>query len=183
MRELDIKLMLPLQKRHWIFFFLSMLLIALLLWMMGWGITHDPSFGSFQLLFFTFLMLQSAYRLRYLKSLYLRIGEAGLSWRLIDGVEYFQQWRPPISEHALRWERLRGVRHEASGMRCLLDDDATVFLPLSNLSYAQRQEVKRVTELHLAERNIELIPFVPAGWHETGNPEQFGTPGITDTKG
>jgi hypothetical protein len=172
MRELDLKLMLPLQKRHWFFFILSSLLLTLVMWMLLRGITHDPFFASTQLVIWIFLMLHSAYRIRYLKSLNLRIGEAGLAWRLIDGVEYFQQLRPPISEQHLRWERMRGVRHEATGMRCVLDDGSAVFLPLSNFSYSQRQDIKRVSELHLAERGIEVIPFVPAGWHQAGEPEQ-----------
>ena len=41
-----------------------------------------------------------------------------------------------------------------------------MFLPLSDFSYAQRQDIKRVIGLHLSEQNITAHAFTPVGWHD-----------------
>lgn len=166
MRELEIKMLVPLQKKHWILLLLSSAILVALPWTFFFGITQDPFYATTQVVVFLFLIGQSILRLRYLKSLALRIDEDGLAWRLIDGIDVFQRMRPPISEHKVRWDALRGVRHEATGMRCFLRDGADIFLPLSNFSYAQRQDIKRVTALHLAEREVPEMEFIPVGWHD-----------------
>ena len=95
-----------------------------------------------------------------------RIDDNGCSWRLIDGGEMLQRMRPPISEHMVRWESVRELHHEASGIRFSFHDKKDVFLPLSDFSYAQRQDIKRVIGLHISEQNITAHAFTPVGWHD-----------------
>lgn len=173
-RELEIKLMVPLQRRQWMLLILYMAVICALMWVAHYWLTNEPFYSSWQLIVIVVIAAQALLRVRYLKTLFLRINRDGCSWRLIDGFEKLQQTHPPISEHDIRWNALSGVRHEATGMRCFLRDGSAVFLPMSNFSYAQRQDIKRVMALHLSEQEITAQPFTPVGWHDEPAPAAKG---------
>jgi hypothetical protein len=165
-RTLEITLMIAMQRRQWLIFILFTAMTCALLWLAVYGVTREPFFTSSQLLVTVVMAVMTLLRIRYLRSLFLRIDDNGFSWRLIDGVEFLQQMRPPISEHALRWESVRALHHEATGIRFHLNEKKDVFLPLSNFSYTQRQDIKRAIGLHASEYHITIHAFTPVGWHD-----------------
>ncbi len=173
-RELEIKMMVPLQRWQWMLLMLYLAVACALMWVAYFGLTNEPLYSATQLIVVVVIAAQALLRIRYLKALFLRINRAGCSWRLIDGFEKLQQTHPPISEHDIRWDALSGVRHEATGMRCFLRDGSAVFLPMSNFSYAQRQDIKRVMALHLSEQKIAAQPFTPVGWQDEPAPAAKG---------
>lgn len=169
-RTFELSMLLPWQKRKWIAFiiaaffallvFLALAAIAIHLFSHG-DAEVDAVDAVFQILFFLYFLTSAGLQARHLRSQFLRIGDGGISWRMLEGLAGDRMLRPPYSVADLAWGELRSVREEASGIRFRLTDEREAFLPLSQLVYAQRQEIKRVLHLHLDEHEIPNRPFVP----------------------
>lgn len=165
-RELEIRLQVPLRPWHWVLFAFLLIMNCAFIWLILDGILHNPLLASTQMAVMVMMTAVAVLRIWHVRSLFLRINDDGCTWRLIAGVDIPQQTRPPISEHMVRWETVRVLRHEASGIRVNPDENTEVFLPLSNFSYAQRQEIKRVVATHVSERGITAHAFTPRGWND-----------------
>lgn len=108
-----------------------------------------------QLFAFAFLAVESVSRVRFLKSLFLRIDAEGISWRLVVGLEILNR-RPPNSSASLRWDEISAIRQEATELRISIHgvkDDLQ--LPLSQFNYAQRQNIKAAVEAHFTIVNTD----------------------------
>jgi hypothetical protein len=165
-RTLEIKLMIALQRKQWIGLTFFLIMTGAFVWRLFYDVTREPFMTSTQAIVWAVITVMMMLRIRYLKSIFLRIDDNGFSWRLVEGGDMLQRMRPPISEHVVRWESVRELHHEASRIRFSFHDKKDVFLPLSDFSYAQRQDIKRVIGLHLSEHDITAFVFTPVGWHD-----------------
>lgn len=177
-RTFELSMLLPWQKRKWIAFIIATffaIMILLALAAVAINVVFyddtalDPVNTIFQILFFLYFVTSAALQVRNLRSQFLRIRDDGMSWRMLEGVMSDRMFKPPYSACAFAWTELRSVREEASGIRFHLDDARESYLPLSQLTYAQRQDIKRVLRLHLEEHGIPDRYFFPDGHDEAAS--------------
>ena len=151
MHDVDISLMPRWQKMQYVLFALFFLLTGYFTYVVYQSLFGEGGgfHGNVVTLVWAVLLGQALLRLRYLKALYLRINDEGMSWRLIVGIDYSNNIRPPVSDATLSWKDITGIRQEATGMRvAVVGKKDELLLPLSNFSYAQRQEIKRAVAEH-----------------------------------
>lgn len=157
MYKLEIKLQPHWKKRQTILFIVTVALTLALLYMISVNLFQDPVMGAIHGAIFLVFILQSIYRVRYLKALYLRINDLTISWRLIAELDIQQRLRPPISEAELAWHDITRVRNMATGMYFTVQgEEEEHYLPLSNFSYAQRQEIKSAVAAHAGDFDEEV---------------------------
>lgn len=175
-RTFELSMLLPWQKRKWVAFIIAtffaiMLLLALAalainIFFHGDRIV-DPVAAVFQILMFLYFFISAAFQIQHLRSQFLHIGDDGIAWRMLEGFVGDRMFRQPNTTGDFAWTDLDRVREEASGIRFFLDETREAYLPLSQLSYAQRQDIKRVLRLHLEEHAIPDRQFFPDGHGET----------------
>lgn len=156
MPELEIKLHPTWRKRQCILFVATTALTLAFLYVISYNLFQDPIMGTMNVMILLTLMLQSLYRVRYLKALYIRADDTGIRWRLIAEMEILQRLRPPISEAKLAWQNITHVRNMATGMYFTVrGEEKERYLPMSNFSYAQRREIKHAIASRIDASNEE----------------------------
>ncbi len=153
MRNLEIRPGIHSHKMQYFMAAASALLAVGMLWVIWYRYgTEEQSFVHWvQMFAFAFLAAESVSRVRFLKSLFLRINAEGISWRLVVGLEILNR-RPPNSSAALRWDEIAAIRQEATELRISIHgakDDLQ--LPLSQFNYAQRQDIKAAVAANFTE--------------------------------
>lgn len=150
MRNLEIRPGTHSYKIQYLIAGVSALLAAGMLWVVlyRYGTETFSLVQLVQLFAFAFLAVESVSRVRFLKSLFLRINAEGISWRLVVGLEILNR-RPPNSSASLRWDQISAIRQEATELRISIQgEEDDLCLPLSQFNYAQRQNIKAAIAAH-----------------------------------
>lgn len=132
-------------------------IIVLLLFMVILGLMIWPAWSAFDLDWFLvphvgvwlYISGKSAYRIYHIRSQHLRIGPAGISWRLSNELAFLMElWRPPISQGEVAWSDITELDQKLNGIHIHVGEKEHV-LPLNNFEYAPRQQIKAaIREFH-----------------------------------
>ncbi|MCB2205551.1 hypothetical protein KQI65_12480 [bacterium] len=160
MRELDITIQTPWQKRQTLLFVaVCIAIVALFVYTMSFAHPSDSIWSLLLRIWFIYVLIIGGYRrARYVKAQYVRIHDGGMSWRLTQGYDNNIYTLPQLSTGDYRWEEIENIWHSATGMHISIKGMKEEFyVALSVLSYVQRQEIKAALAEHF-----------PAGAHSTG---------------